>query len=156
MRIVAGILVLVTLLVGAFLGYCYYGAQMEIESVTATLTPATDALGTYNEVLDQLTNGTFMGTQYRETEFIMAENFAFLTLMVRMSNKGMLPQDWIQIEVQPDAADVLQLAADRTPTLSGNSRAEFSITLLTRTGVGTDRKITVTYYVLGRPFTVQY
>lgn len=156
MRILACILVLITLLAGAFVGYCYYGAKMEIEGIAATLTPAVEAVGTYDSVRSQLANGSFLGTKYYDTEFLMPESFAFLTLTVRMSNRGMLPMDWIQIEVKPNLADALQLPAERTPSLAGNSRADFSTVILTRAGVETARKVTVKYYVLGQQFSVTY
>lgn len=156
MRVLACILVLVTLVVGAFFGYVYYGAQMQIEGITAQVTPATEVQATYDDILAQLDNGSFLGTKYHETEFLMPESFAFLSLTVRMQNRGMFPMDWIQIEVQPDAADILQLPADRTPTLAGSSRGDFSTTLLTRTGADQTRTVTVTYYVLGKQMSVTY
>ncbi len=156
MRVFTCILLLVTLLVGAFLGYCYYGTQMKIVGVAASVTPANEALGTYNEVRQQVSDGVFLGTKYRLDEFAAAEDYEFLTLTVRMENAGFLPMDWVRIEVAPGASDVLQLAATRTPSLAGNTRSDFSTTLLTRTGGGTARKITVSYYVLGRAFSVVF
>ena len=156
MRVLTCILVLITLLVGAFFGYCYYGAHMEIEGVSASIVPATDALGTYNEIKNQTAAGSFLGTVYREADFLMPESYSFLTLTVRMKNRGLLPQDWICIEVNPDNADIAMLYNDRTPTLSGSSRADFSATLLMREGASTSRTIAVTYYVLGVPFSTIY
>lgn len=153
MRVLACILVLITLVVGAFVGYCYYGAQMQIDGVAASLTPAAEAIGTYNDVRDKLANGTFIGTKYADAEFLMPESFAFLTLTVRMTNKGMFPMDWIELEVTPDVADILMLPAERTPSLAGSSSGDFSAILLTRTGVNTKRQVTVHYYVLGRAYT---
>ncbi len=156
MRVITCVLVLITLLVGAFLGYCYYGTQMKIISVVATVTPAQEALGTFNEATQQVENGTFSGTKYREAEYAMPNSFSFLTLTVRMENPGLLPMDWIRISVVPDAADVFQLASARTPSLAGSNRADFSTTILTRTGADTLRKIKVLYYVLGRPFEAEF
>lgn len=156
MRVLAIVLLVVTLLAGAFFGYCLWGAQMQIQGVTVTVTPATEALGTYNDIVSQLENGSFYGTKYREVDYVMPESFAFLTLTVRMQNRGLLPMDWVRIEVEPDAADAVQLAESRTPTLAGSSRADFSTTVLTRTGASESRTLTVTYYVLGQKRTVSY
>lgn len=156
MRVIACILIVITLLVGAFFGYCYYGTKMEIVGVAAVITPAKDALGTYNQMLDQLSEGSFLGVQYAEADFIMPDSYAFLTLNVRMRNHGIFPQEWIQIEVKPDASDILQLPADRTPSLATRTTADFGATLLTRTGADTARRITITYYVLGSPYSVEF
>ncbi len=156
MRVITSVLIIITLLIGAFLGYCYFGTQMKINSVMSAMTPAQEVLGTFNEVTMQVENGTFLGNRFREAEFAMPNSFSFLTLTVRMENPGFLPMDWIRISVAPDAADVLQLASPRTPSLAGNNRADFSTTILTRTGADTLRKIKVMYYVLGRPFEAEF
>ncbi len=156
MRVLAWILVLATVLVGAFFGYCYYGAQMQIEGVAAAMTPAVDALATYNELTEQIAQGTFYGGKYRDAEFIMPDGYAFLTLTVRMSNQGFLSQDWIRIEVVPDPADIVQLPESRTPTLAARTRADFSATVLTQLGASTSRKIIIHYYVLGREFSIEH
>lgn len=147
----------IVVIVGAFFGYCYYGMQMQIEGVAASLTPAPEAMEVYDTVMDQLANEAFFGTIYQEgTEFLMPESFAFLTLTARMTNRGIFPMDWVRIEVTPDSADILQIEADRTPTLTAQSRADFSTTVLTRAGADTQREITITYYVLGRQMSVSY
>lgn len=156
MKVLAIVMVCLVVLVGAFLGYCYSGMQMQIEGVAASLTPATEVVATYDDIRDQLANEVFLGKVYHETEFLMPESFAFLTLTVRMTNRGVFPMDWIRIEVEPDAADILQLAADRTPTLAASSRADFSTTILTRAGASTSRTIKVTYYALGRQMEAIY
>ena len=153
MRILALILVLVVLLAGAFIGYCYYGAQMRIEGVGMALTPAGEAIGTYSGLLEQLENESFAGVVYHRPDFATADDFAFLTLAVRMGNRGVLPMDWIELAVQPGMADILQLPADRTPSLAPGTRGDFSTTLLTRAGADTARTITVTYYVMGTQYS---
>lgn len=156
MRIVAILMVLITLLVGVFFFYTYNGMRMEIEGVASMMTAAVDAIETYDGVRAQLANGSFYGQQFVETEFLMPDSFAFLTLTVRMRNPGILPMDWIRIEVEPDSADILQLPADRTPSLAAGTRGDFSTTLLTRTGASTLRRIIIHYYVLGTPLTVEH
>lgn len=156
MRVIAGILVVLTLLVGAFFGYCYYGAQMEIIGVTTMVTPATEALGTYSQTWAQIQEGSFLGNSWRQADTSAPEAYEFLTLSVRMRNRGLFPMDWLVIEVTPQAADILQLPAERTPTLSARTTADFSTTLLTEAGGGTARTVTVTYYVLGSPFSATF
>lgn len=156
MRFLAAILVTVVLLAGGFFGFCYWGAQMEIESIATSVVPAVEALGTYNEVVRQLADETFAGAKFRLDSFIMPDGYAFLTLNVRMKNRGLLPQDWIRIEIAPNAADIAQLFNEKAPTIPGMGGGELTATVLTRAGAETARSFTVTYYVLGTPFSVHY
>ncbi len=154
MRTLAILLVFFTLLVGGFLWTAYSGTQMEILSVTASVAPAVENEDLYNETRKHIQNGTFTGTVFSDTEFIMPDGYQFVTLTVRMSNTGFFPQEWIRIEVQPGDAAIAQLPETRTPSLAARSRGEFSTTVLTRFGADTQHTVTVTYYVLGHAFSV--
>lgn len=156
MRIIAGILLLITILVGAYIGYCYVGIAMEIESVHAVWTPVTEDMDTYEHIKQQLAEGSFSGKRYMEEPFPDAEDMSFLTITVRMRNKGLLPQDWIELHVTPKEGDIAQLPMDRTPTLAARTRSELSTTLLVRTSVDSNRNVRVTYYVLGKQYQATY
>ncbi len=156
MRFLAAMLLIVVLLAAGFIGYCYWGATMEIEAVAASVVPAVEAMGTYNDTVRQIRDETFLGTRYRLDDFIMPDGYTFLTLTVKLRNRGILPQDWIRIEVLPNAADIAQLYTERTPSLGGMSAGELSATVLMRSGASTDRRIRVTYYVLGTQFSVEH
>ena len=153
MRIFAWIVVLITVAAVGFLAFCYFGAQMHIVAVYPTLTPASSAPEAFAELRRQLQINAFMGTVYHEVDLSNADAFVFLTLTIRMQNKGLLDQDYIQIHVQNKPTDILQLATDRTPSLAGQSTADFSATLLIPAeNADTLRSVRVTYYVLGRPY----
>lgn len=153
MRILASIILLLTVLVLGFFGYCYFGAQMQIVGIYPTLTPATNAATTYEEIKQQIEINAFSGTSYvAEPSLTTPAEYAFLTYTVRMRNPGLLPQDYIRIEVQNLPGDLLQLAADRTPSLASHTTSDFSATILVPAGsTEAARSIRVTYYVLGRP-----
>jgi len=153
MRIFACIVLLITIAAIGFLAFCYFGAQMHIVAVYPTLTPAASAPEAFAELSRQLRIGAFRGALYHDVDLSNADAYVFLTLTVRMQNKGLLDQDYIQIHVQNKPTDILQLAADRTPSLAGQSSADFSATLLIPAeNADTLRSVRVTYYVLGRPY----
>lgn len=156
MRVVAVILVLLTLFVGVYFGYCYIGISMQIESVTAEWTNAEDAVDLYRHTLRQLEEGSFAGKRFDSSAIPGPEELAFLTLTVRMDNRGLLSQDWIEIHVTPKEGDVALLSQERTPTLAANTRADFSVTLLTKAGADEKHDIRVTYYVLGKQYEVRF
>ena len=156
MRILAGILVLITLIVGTYVGYCYIGITMEIESVTSSWKAAVDDLETFNQINYQIENGSFSGVRVVEAPLPDPESMSFLTLTVRMRNRGLLPQDWIEIHIEPKDGDYLFLAQERTPTLAAGTLSDFSTILLTRASVDGSRSLRITYYVLGRQYQVDY
>ena len=156
MRIVAVILLFATLFVGVYFGYCYIGLAMQIESVTAEWTSADGDMETYSHIERQIEEGFFSGKLYADPPLPGASEAAFLTLTVRMNNRGLLDQDWIEIHVTPKEGDIALLAQERTPTLAANTRADFSVTLLARPGLDEKRELRVSYYVLGRKYEVAY
>jgi len=156
MRVIAVVLMVITLFVGVYFGYCYIGIPMQIDSVTAEWMRASDAAETFSHIERQVAEGFFSGKLYADPPLPEVSELAFLTLTVRMSNKGLLDQDWIELHVTPIEGDVAQLSQERTPTLAANTRADFSTTLLTGLDAEENREIRVTYYVLGRRYEVYY
>lgn len=156
MRTIASILLLLTIIVGAYIGYCYIGITMQIDTVTSAWMPVTESMETYEHIQRQLAEGAFSGTIYTDEPFPDMEDMSFLTFTVHMGNQGLLAQDWIEIHVTPKEGDIALLPAERTPTLAAGTRSTFSATILTRSSVDGNRDIRVTYYVLGRRYEVSY
>lgn len=153
MRFLACLMLVVVLAVGAFFGYCYYGAQMQVVGVGAVKTPAGDMIDAFSAMREQLSLDAFYGETFRQVEFEAPERYAFVTFNVRMKNMGIFPMEWVRIEVQPNAADILQLAPEGdAPTLARLSMGEYAATILTLAEAGTDHTFTLSYYVLGQKF----
>ena len=156
MRFITGVLMVVVLAVGAFFGYCWYGAQMQIVGAGTAVTPAADAMDTFASVREQLAQDACYGEKFRDVDFGGAENYSFVTLNVRMKNIGLFPMEWVRVTVEPVAADILQLPPEGDPpTLARLSMGEYAVAFLTQ-GEGGARTYRVIYYVLGRQFTKEF
>ena len=156
MRTITGILLVAVLAVGAFFGYCWYGAQMQLVGAGTAVTPAADAGETFSSLRWQLSEGSFCGDVLRQVDLGDASEYSFVTVNVRMKNIGLFPMEWIRIEVKPVAADILQLAPEGDPpTLARMSLGEYAATFLTQ-GDGGARTYEISYYVLGRKFTKEF
>lgn len=156
MRTITGILLVVVLAVGAFFGYCWYGARMQIAGAGTAVTPAADAGETFSSLRWQLSEGSFCGDVLRQVDLGDASEYSFVTVNVRMKNIGLFPMEWIRIEVKPVASDILQLAPEGDPpTLARMSLGEYGVTFLTQ-GDGGARTYEISYYVLGRKFTKEF
>ncbi len=156
MRFITGVLLVVVLAVGAFFGYCWYGAQMQIVGAGTTVVSADEAMSEFASVREKLSLDAFYGEEFREVEFGEAQNYSFVTVNVRMKNIGLFPMEWVTVTVRPVAADILQLPPEGDPpALARLSVGEYGATFLTQ-GDGGARTYEISYYVLGRQFTKEF
>lgn len=156
MRFITGVLLVVVLAVGAFFGYCWYGAQMQIVGAGTTVVSAAEAMSEFASVREKLSLDAFYGEEFRKVEFGEAQNYSFVTVNVRMKNIGLFPMEWVTVTVRPVAADILQLPPESDPpALARLSVGEYGATFLTQ-GDGGARTYEISYYVLGRQFTKEF
>lgn len=161
---ILAIVVLVVTIAGA--GAVLYGMTMlepQVEHVSVVATPATEAQATFDALTQQVSLGTFAGTQYTDAAGLRAEDCTFLTYTVRLKNRGFFPAEWIMLEVEPwsldgSGYDMLQLADERAHVLPASSEGDLSATIL-RAGDAsyTARNLRVVCHVFGQKveFTVQ-
>ena len=85
-----------------------------------------------------------------------AQDCTFMTVTVRLANKGFFPAEWISLQIQPEAGDVLQLDNNQANVLPSGSRGDIAATILhTGDAAGTRRAFGVTCYVFGRRVTIE-
>ena len=149
-------------LVATIAGACavLYGINMlvpQAELATLTVTPAAQAPQMLESVLAQVESGTFAGHVFSDTDGVTAENASFVTVQVRLNNRGFFPAEWIALSAVPrhDAGDgtrdVLQLDNYGANVLAPGSRGDISATVLTTMEPGKHAvQLEVSCYVLGR------
>ena len=111
----------------------------------------------FDEAMDQLALGTFMGREFDAQPSLRAQDCTFLTYTVRLANRGFFPAEWIALVVTPRsgadgaAGDVLQLADSGTYVLGAGSRGDLSATILTTLDAAdTQRELEISCYVFGK------
>ena len=136
-RILA-IVALVVTIAGA--GAVLYGINTLVpvaQQVTMTTMPAAQAQQTFDDVLSQVAQGMFAGHVFAAADGMTAEGASFVTVNVRLKNKGFFPAEWIALSVIPrenasaDARDVLQLDNYGANVLAPGSEGDISATVLT-------------------------
>ena len=155
---ILAIVVLIVTIAGA--GAVLYGMTMfepQVESVSVVATPATEAQVTFDALMQQVSLGTFAGTQFASADGLNAEGCTFLTYTVRLKNRGFFPAEWIMLNVEPRQSedgrnrDVLQLADERAHVLSANSQGDLAATILHAGDAGdTARDLRAICYVFGQ------
>ncbi|MGN0995754.1 MAG: hypothetical protein ACI4PG_02495 [Candidatus Ventricola sp.] len=136
-RILA-IAALVVTIAGA--GAVLYGLNTLVpaaERVTATAIPAAQAQQTFEDTLAQVAQGTFAGHVFAPADGLSMEGASFVTVNLRLKNRGFFPAEWIALSVIPrenapaDARDVLQLDNYGANVLAPGSQGDISATVLT-------------------------
>lgn len=159
---VLAIAALVVTIAGA--GAVLYGVNTlvpVVEHVSVVRTPAGQEADAFQAVKEQAALGTFSGRVFAGTDGVAQENAAFVTVSVRLRNRGFFPAEWISLSVSPreDAAtgahDVLQLDNYGANVLAPGSRGDIAATVLTTLDPGQDGSLTLEAccYVLGEKHT---
>lgn len=156
MRVLA-IAALIVTIAGA--GAVLYGINAfvpAVEQVSVLVTPAEQAREIFDSTVAQVKSGTFTGRVFGNTAGLNARDCAFLTVTVRLANRGFFPAEWVVLDVHPADGDVLQLDNVQANVLASGSQGDVAATVLTTGGAeDTRRAFTVSCYVFGRKVTVE-
>lgn len=156
MKIIAIVVLLVTIAgTGAAL-YAVNTMTPQVESVGVVVTPALEAEGTFDSVMEQLTQETFTGRVYSDTTGLRAQDCSFVTYTVRLDNRGFFPAEWIALTVVPSAQqteesrDILMMPESGAYALYAGSRGDLTATILTTGNPQQTRELEISCYVFGR------
>lgn len=156
MRVTA-IVVLIVTIVGA--GAVLYGINTlapVVMQASVLVTPAAQAQDIFNQAVAQVQSGTFTGRVFGEASGLDAQDCAFLTVTVRLANRGFFPAEWIALDIRPADGDVLQLDNVQANVLPSGSQGDVAATVLhAGSAADTQRAFTVSCYVFGRKITLQ-
>ena len=120
------------------------------------VTPAEQAQEIFDQAVAQVRDGTFTGRVFGDASGLNAQDCAFLTVTVRLANRGFFPAEWIALQVQPAEGDVLQLDNVQANVLASGHQGDVSATVLhAGSAENAQRAFTVSCYVFGRKITLQ-
>lgn len=158
MRILKSVMILmIALVVLALLlvGYFFLTARVTIAAYKAEGALATQRQELYDEVATQIRQDAFIGTRFSSTPLGAADQYAFITYTLRLSNQCLVPIDMIEVQVVPNASDVLQIGDLSVRHLEAKSQGDVTATILTAKDSHTIRELIVTYYVWGISFSIR-
>lgn len=155
MRYIAWFLAFVTLLALGLLAFVWHGAYLVVVETSVNVYNAAQQRENYENVRLAVEDGSFAGTVLQDASYRMPETYDFVVYNVRLRNNGLLPAEWIQMQIVPDGADILAFGDERGYSLAARSTGTLSMTMLSFAGTTTARTATVTYYVFGKPFEIK-
>jgi len=151
------IAIFLTVLTGlalALVGYQLYASALRLEVTRVDIASASERADAFGGLLTAARRGDLEHSLYRADIPDDPAQCALVTITLNLRNHGLLPAEWIDVEVEPMPGDYL-----RVPNASIDLRplrfTDLSIVLVSSPdGAGEPRPLHITYYVLGRPMRV--
>ena len=137
-------------------GYFFFTAKVtvagcEISGGAASLQP-----DLFRQIKQYTALGAFQGTLFTDAAIGDADDYAFITYTLRLSNQCLVPVDMIEVQVIPKAGDVLQIGNFNSRSLEAKTSGSVSATILTARDAHSVREVLITYYVWGVSFSIRY
>lgn len=150
MRALAKVLMGITLVVLVFTTYLLYGSHLKVTLESVSIQPAGERMDAFEGVKAAVKSGEFAPYQYRNDLPGDAADYSFVTITLRVTNYGILPAEWVEIKVSPQAGDLLQVPVDPLD-LPGLQSAYLSTALLSESAnISENHAVWLEYYVFGR------
>ncbi len=158
MRLLKSVMILmIALVVLALLlvGYFFLTAKVSIAAYKAEGTAASANMPLYEEIATQIAKDAFIGTRFKTEPLTNAEDYAFITYTLRLNNQCLVPVDMVEVQVVPNAKDVLQIGDLTVRSLDAKTQGDITATILTAKDSHAIRELIVTYYVWGVSFSIR-
>lgn len=137
-------------------GYLFLTAQVRVAEVKAQGLPAANDPAAFEALRASVEEGTFQGTLYQKpTEWKEAGEYVYLTYTLRLRNDCLVPIDMIEVQVVPQATDILQIGSFEVRSLDAKSEGELTVQVLAPKETHPVREMIVTYYVWGVSFNLK-
>ena len=138
------------LVVVMLVGYLFMTAEVEVVNVTAQGISAVNDLAGFEKLKSSVEDGSFYGTLYQKPrEWKDASEYIYLTYTLRLRNNCLVPIDMIEVQVVPQADDILQIPDLRVKSLELKSEGDLNVQILAPKDTHPIREMIVTYYLWG-------
>ena len=156
MKVFVKFLAVVTLLAVLFAGYVVWAADASVSYEGYQVESALDRGDAFNGVVSAARSGGDSVVTYDISNIGAADRYVFVTYTVKISNRDILPLEWIDIQLTNQAGDVLMVK----PTISdvpalNQALVSFSLLVDRNAASNYQRAATLTYYIYGHAKTVE-
>ena len=158
MKVVAIVVLLATIAGAGALLYAVNHLSPMVVQTGVMITPAQEAQEVFDTAAAQLANETFRGRVFSDMAGLRTEECVFMTYTVRLENKGFFPAEWVSLDIHPaeSGKDICQLDNYSANVLGSRTQGDSAATVLTQSdGAQTQRRYTVTSYVLGKKIVIE-
>lgn len=146
------LLIVMTLMVG----YLFLTAEVRVTSVAVEGVSAADDPAAFEALKTSVVDETFQGTLYQKPlEWGEPGDYVYLNYTLRLRNDCLVPIDMIEVQVVPQATDILQIGDFTVKSLDPKSEGDLSVRILVPKDTHSVRELIVTYYVWGVSFNLK-
>jgi len=148
------LLVIMIILLGAA-AYLRLGARLIVTNAAVNVRGASTAPEEWASLFVDLTDGAFQGRVIADAGMSNSDDFEFRTYSIGLRNLGMLRAEWITIAVRAEEGDIIEYGEQRGFSLAPYSGGTITVRTLALASSPVERVVTVSYYVYGRPFSIE-
>ena len=131
-------------------GYLFLTAEVQVIDISAQGIPAGNDPTAFEMLKASIDQQTFYGTLYQKPlEWKDASEYVYLTYTLRIRNNCLVPIDMIEVQVVPQAGDILQIADLQVKSLDLKSEGDLKVQILAPKDTHPVRELIVTYYLWG-------
>jgi len=154
MRAAALALLLITVCVGLLIAYSLYAAELRVTQAEVRVVPAEDMITQFQALNRAVRERALLGKQFQEGPIDNPAAYEFHLYTVRLRNNGLIPADWVRLDVQPEPGDVLQSEGEDAGRLPAMGEGEFQAVVLARRDAGAARQLSLTYFIWSRLYNI--
>ena len=137
-------------------GYLFATAEVSVTQISAQGIYAANDPSGFDALRQSVEEGTFQGTLYQKPlEWKDASEYVYLNYTLRIRNDCLIPIDMIEVQVVPQASDILQMADLDVHSLPMKSEGDLTVQILAPKDTHPVRELIVTYYVWGVSFSLK-
>lgn len=136
-------------------GYFFLTAKVTVADCDSTGRAAVTQPGLFQQVSEYVALGAFPGVIFSDVGLGNAEDYAFITYTLELSNQCLVPIEMIEVQIVPKDGDVLQLGDYELRSLQPKTSGSVTATILTQKDSHSVREVLITYYVWGVSFSIR-
>jgi len=131
-------------------GYLFLTAEVQIVDISAQGISAANDPAAFEALKESIEQDTFYGTLYQKPlEWKDASEYVYLTYTLRIRNNCLVPIDMLEVQVVPQAGDILQSADLKVKSLDLKSEGDLTVQILAPKDTHPIREMIITYYLWG-------
>ena len=131
-----------------------FNSELIITGQGLSASEAEDRPREYEAWVKDIESGQFMGFLYQTDQ--TEERAQIVTYTLRLRNPGLLPAEMVEMQLVTESGDIAAYQAPERVTIAPGGEGTMSLSLLTVSRSSLRRDIVITYYLLGKLFTIRY
>ena len=137
-------------------GYLFLTAEVRVTGVEVVGVSAAQDPAAFETLKNSVVEETFQGTLYQKPlEWEDPSEYVYLTYMLHIRNDCLVPIDMIEVQVVPQATDILQIGDFSVKSLDAKSEGDLTAQILAPKDTHSVRELILTYYVWGVSFNLK-